>query len=48
MVTAMLGVQLKDTKGDLMMLSLSKAKDQLAQANSVHCHGHVLREDGQI
>ena len=47
----MCGVQLKDRKRakDLMLrLGLNKTIDQLAMANSVHWHGHVLRrEDSQ-
>ena len=52
MVRAMCGVQLKDRKisKDLMlMLSLNETIDQLAMANSVRWHGHVLRrEDGHV
>ena len=45
-------MQLKDRKRslDLMfMLGFKETMDQLAMANSVHWHGHVLRrEDGHI
>ena len=51
-MTAMYGVQLKDTKRAkdfLFMLGLNKTIDQLAMANSVHWYGHVLRrEDGHV
>ena len=46
MVSVMCGVQLKDRKKstDLMfMLSLNETIDQLAMANSVRWHDHVLR-----
>ena len=50
MVRAMCRVQLKDRKRstDLMlMLGFNETIDQLAIANSVRWHGHVLRrEDG--
>ena len=48
MVSAMCGVQLKDRKRstDLMfMLGLKETTDQLAIANSVCLHGHVLRRE---
>ena len=52
MVRAMCGAQLKDRKRstDLMlMLGVSETIDQLAMANSVRWHGHVLRrEDGHV
>ena len=52
MVRAIFGVQLKDSKrySDLMfMLGLNETIDQLAMANSVHWHCHVLRrEDGHV
>ena len=52
MVRAMCGVQLKDRKisTDLMfMFGLNETIDQLAMADSVHWHGHVLRgEDGHV
>ena len=52
MLRAMRGVQFKDRKisTDLMfMLSLNKTIDQLAIANSVRLHSHVLRrEDSHI
>ena len=52
MVRAMCGVLLKVSKRttDLMfMLGLSETIDQLAMANSVRWHGHVLkREDGHV
>ena len=48
----MCGVQLKDRKRlmDLMlMLRLIETMDQLAMANSVRWHKHVLRrEDGHV
>ena len=49
MVRVMCGIQLKDrkTSTDLMfMLSLNETMDQLAMANSVRWHGHVLRVEG--
>ena len=49
MVSAMCGVQLKDTRRsvDLMlMLSLNETIVQLAMANSVRWYGHVLRRNG--
>ena len=52
MTRAICGIQLKDKQRstDLMfMLSLKEPKDQLAMANSVRLHGHVLRrEDGHV
>ena len=52
MVREICGAQLKDRKRstDLMfMLCLKETIDQLAMANSVHWHGHVLRrEDGHV
>ena len=52
MVRAMYRVQLKDRKRstDLMfILCLSEIIDQLAMANSVRWHGHVVRrEDGHV
>ena len=52
MVSAMCGVQLKDSKGSthlMSMLSLSEIIDQLAVAISVHWYGRVLmREDGHV
>ena len=52
MVRAMSGVQLKDRKRsmDMMfMLGLNETIAQLAMANSVCWHGHVLgREDGHV
>ena len=46
MVRAMCGVQLKDTKRStelMLLLGLNKTIHQLAIANSVHWHGHMLR-----
>ena len=52
MVRAMCEVQLYDRKGStnfIIMLGLNKTIDQLAMANSVRWHGHVLRiEEGHI
>ena len=52
MVRITCGVQLKDRKSstDLMfMFCLNETKDQLAMANSVRWHDHVLRrEDGHV
>ena len=51
MVKAMCGVQLKDRNGskDLILLSLNEIIDQLAMANSVCWHSHVLKiEDGLV
>ena len=52
MVRAMCEVQLKDRKMsmDLMfILGLNETIDQLAMANSVRWHGHVLRrKDGHV
>ena len=52
MVRAMCGVQLKHRKRStdfMLMLDVSETIDQLAMANSVHWHGHVLRrEDGHV
>ena len=52
MVRAMCGVPLKIIKRGMdfmMMLGLNKTIDQLAIANSVRWHGHVLmREDGHV
>ena len=48
MVRAMCGVQLKYRKGStdlLLMLGLNETIDQLAIANSVQWHGHVLRRE---
>ena len=49
-VRAMCGVQHKDGKRStdlIFMLGMSETIDQLAMANSVRWHGHVLRrEDG--
>ena len=48
MVTAMCGVQLKDRKIStdfMLMMGLNQTIDQLAMANSVHWHGHVLRRE---
>ena len=47
MVTAMCGVQLKDKQAKYMMimLSLNGTIAQLAIANNVCWHGHVMRED---
>ena len=51
-VRAMCGVQLKDRKRSTeltYMLDLKETIDQLAMANSVCRHGHVLRrEDGHV
>ena len=44
----MCGVQLKNrkrTKDLMLMLGLIETIDQLAMANSVHWHGHVLRRE---
>ena len=49
MVTAMCGVQLKDSKRsmDLMfILGLNETIDQLTVTNSVRWYGHVLRREG--
>ena len=46
MVRAMCGVQLKDRKRStylMFMFGLNETNDQLAMANSVCWHGHVLR-----
>ena len=52
MVRAMFGVQLNNRKRStdvMFMLGLNETIDQLAMANSVHWHGHVLRrEDGHV
>ena len=49
MVRAMCGVQIKDRKkykNLMLMLGLNETIDQLAMANSVRWHGHMLRRDG--
>ena len=53
MVRAMRGVQLKDRKGSMDIsyidVGLNETIDQLAMANNVCWHGHLLRrEDGLI
>ena len=48
MVRAMCGVQLKDrirSMDLIFMLGLNETMDQLAMANSVQWHGHVLRRE---
>ena len=47
-VRCMCGVKLvynKSTKDVMQMLDLNETIDQLAKANSVRWHGHVLRKD---
>ena len=49
MVTAMCRVQLKDIIRAKDLLSLNETIDQLAMANSVRWHGHMLsREDTHV
>ena len=32
----------------MLILGLNETRDNLATTNSVHWHGHVLREDGHV
>ena len=32
----------------MLMFGLNEPIDQLAMANSEHCHGHVSKEDGHV
>ena len=48
MVGSMCGVKLADkklTKDLMQMLDMNETIDQLANANSVRWHGHLLRKD---
>ena len=52
MVRTMCGAKLKDRKGSknlMLIVDFNETVDQLAMANNVRCHSHVLRkEDGHV